>query len=94
MLIIADTSALIAISTCDGLHWLDTLFQQLLVPRAVFDEASAADKPQAEKLKQYLADKVTDTDLHELVIAAPGMGKGELEAMALLAEALKMAGES
>lgn len=83
MLIIADTSALVAIATCDGLHWLDTLFEKLLVPRAVFDEAVTEGKPQALKLKCYLADKVTDADLKGLVIAAPGMGKGELEAMAL-----------
>ena len=83
MLIIADTSSLIAIATCDGLNWLDTLFQELLVPRAVFDEAVTDGKPQAEKLKRFLTDKVADSDLGQLIIAAPGMGKGELEAMAL-----------
>jgi len=83
MLIIADTSALVAISTCDGLQWLDTLFDELQVPNAVYIEAITEGKPQAEKLKRYLADKVAGTDLSELIIAAPGMGKGELEAMAL-----------
>lgn len=83
MLIIADTSALVAVATCDGLHWLDALFDELQVPRAVFNEAVTEDKPQAATLKQYLADKVTDADVTELIIAAPGMGKGELEAMAL-----------
>ncbi len=39
MLIIADTSALVAISTCDGLQWLETLFDELQVPNAVYIEA-------------------------------------------------------
>ena len=83
MLIIADTSALVAIATCDGLPWLDALFKGLLVPRAAHDEAVTEGKPQAEKLRHYLADKVADSDLESLIIAAPGMGRGELEAMAL-----------
>ena len=83
MLIIADTSALVAIATCNGLQWLDALFSELQVPNAVYVEAITEGKPQAEKLKLYLVDKVSKTDLSDLVIAAPGMGKGELEAMAL-----------
>jgi len=83
MLIIADTSALVAIATCDGLSWLDSLFKRLLVPSAVFNEAISEGKPQAEKLRHYLADKVMDSQLEAFIIAAPGMGRGELEAMAL-----------
>lgn len=83
MLIVADTSALIALATCDGLPWLEQLFGRLSVPRAVFDEATEDGKPQASKLKHYLSDKIIDTDLEGLVIAAPGLGEGELMAMAL-----------
>ena len=83
MLVIADTSALIALATCDGLPWLDSLYEGLMVPRAVFEEAIQKDKPQASRLHEYLADKVFDSNLAEFVIAAPGMGDGELEAMAL-----------
>lgn len=83
MLVIADTSALIAVATCDGLSWLDILFESLSVPRAVFDEALEDGKPQAGKLKHYLSDKVVDIDLNDFIIAAPGLGEGELQAMAL-----------
>lgn len=83
MLVIADTSALIAVATCDGLSWLDTLFDTLSVPRAVFDEAIEDGKPQAGKLKHYLSGKVVDIDLNDFIIAAPGLGQGELQAMAL-----------
>lgn len=83
MLVIADTSALIAIATCNGLPWLNSLFEKLMVPRAVFEEAIKKDKPQAARLQEYLTDKVFDSNLAEFVIASPGMGDGELEAMAL-----------
>ena len=83
MLIIADTSALIAIATCDGLDWLDTLFTEIQVPQAVFKEATEKDKPQADTLKAYLTGKVIDIDLSNFVIATQGLGLGELEAMAL-----------
>jgi len=83
MLIIADTSALIAIATCNGLHWLDTLFDEIRVPQAVYDEATTSGKPQASALRNYLFDKTIDIDLSKFIIIAQGLGKGELEAMAL-----------
>lgn len=83
MLIIADTSALLALASCDSLTLLDTLFEEVRVPQAVFEECAVPGKPQAEHLGQYLRDKVTDVDLATLVIAAAGLGQGELEAMAL-----------
>lgn len=43
-----------------------------------------ADKAEAERLKDYLRDKVLAVaDLSEFVIVAMGLGQGELEAMAL-----------
>lgn len=83
MLIIADTSALIAVATCDGLSWLDSLFTEVQVPQAVFKEATTQGKPQADVLKAYLTDKVINIDLSDFIIATQGLGNGELEAMAL-----------
>lgn len=40
MLVIADTSALLALAACDGLVLLDTLFADVRVPRAVFAECT------------------------------------------------------
>ncbi|WP_298611003.1 DUF3368 domain-containing protein [uncultured Thiothrix sp.] len=83
MLVIADTSALVAVAACKGLHWLDALFTQVYVPQAVFQEATVFGKPQAEKLLGYLQNKVLEIDLRDFIINTQGLGQGELEAMAL-----------
>lgn len=83
MLIIADSSALIALAVCQCLNVLDTLFEQVRVPQAVFDEVVIEGKPEAETLKRYLQGKVIRTDLTEFIIEIGWLGRGELEAMAL-----------
>jgi hypothetical protein len=83
MLVIADSSALLALASCDSLIFLDSLFEQVRVPPAVFAECTVAGKPRGDRLAFFLQDKVIDVDLAELVIAAAGLGQGELEAMAL-----------
>ena len=83
MLIVADSSALIALAICDGVSLLDQLFGEIRVPQAVFDEVTIEGKPAAATLRGYLADKVTASDMADFVIAAVGLGEGELEAMAL-----------
>lgn len=83
MLIVADTSALLALVACDGLPLLDALFQEIRVPPAVFRECTVPGKPGAEHLDRYLCTRVTEIDLSAYVIAATGLGRGELEAMAL-----------
>lgn len=35
MLIVADSSALVALAICDALHLLDALFDEIKVPQAV-----------------------------------------------------------
>lgn len=83
MLIVADSSALVALSTCDALEVLSRLYDDVRVPQAVYDEVVIADKPQSESLKTYLAGRITAVDLSQWVLAAGGLGQGELEAMAL-----------
>ena len=46
MLVIADSSALVALATCDALDVLTLIYKEIRVPQAVFDEVSAPDKPQ------------------------------------------------
>ena len=57
MLIIADSSPLVALALCDGLYLLDQLFDEIQVPQAVYDEAIVKDKPAAQTLQAYLQDK-------------------------------------
>jgi predicted nucleic acid-binding protein len=83
MLIIADSSALIALAICDALELLDKLFKDVKVPRAVFDEVTIEDKLASGKLRAYLNDKIVTIDLADYVIVSPGLGQGELQAMAL-----------
>ncbi|MBK8452316.1 MAG: DUF3368 domain-containing protein [Thiofilum sp.] len=83
MLIIADSSALIALAECDMLPLLDVLFQEVRVPRPVFEECTLLGKPQANRLATYLADKTIDIDLSSYIFSINGLGRGELHAMAL-----------
>jgi predicted nucleic acid-binding protein len=83
MRIVADTSALLALSACNSLSLLDSLFQEVRVPQAVFRECTVSGKPEAENLRLYLAERIDEIDLSGFVIATTGLGQGELEAMAL-----------
>ena len=83
MLVVADTSSLLALAACDGLPLLDTIFGEIRVPPGVFAESTVAGRPYSEELRGYLTSKVVQVDLGEVVIAAGGLGAGELEAMAL-----------
>lgn len=83
MIVVADTSALVALAACDELSLLGQLFQDVRIPPAVFRECTVSGKPDAERLEAYLRDKVVELDLREFIIAVAGLGQGELEAMAL-----------
>lgn len=83
MLVVADTSALLALAACESLKLLDALFREVRVPPAVFRECTEAGKPSADVLGTYLRDRVAEVDMEAFVIAAAGLGRGELEAMAL-----------
>ena len=81
MIIIADSSALIALASCNSLSLLDKLFCEIKVPQAVFNEVVNQDKPQAQTLKNYLADKITPINPNQLM--QQNLGIGEREAMTL-----------
>lgn len=83
MLVVADTSALVALAACDALSLLDQLFQDVRVPPAVFQECTVPGKREAKRLETYLQGRVVEIDLNEFVIATVALGQGELEAMAL-----------
>jgi uncharacterized protein len=48
MLIVADSSALIALATCDALHLLLEVYDDVKVPEAVYMEIVSPEKPQSE----------------------------------------------
>ena len=67
MILVADASALVALSAFDSLTLLEALFGQVWVPEAVFNEIAVADKPQAARLHHYLQNKVRAADMQHFV---------------------------
>jgi hypothetical protein len=83
MLVIADSSALVALATCDALGVLVQIYEDVKVPTAVYDEVVVPEKPQGVALATFLAGRVVPVDMTRWIVAAGGLGRGELEAMAL-----------
>lgn len=86
MLIVADSSALIALATCNGLNLILQLFDDLKVPEAVYTEIVAPEKPLFDALGSFLSARVMKVDMTRWILAAGGLGRGEIEAMALYKE--------
>jgi predicted nucleic acid-binding protein len=86
MILIADASALVALSACDSLALLDALFGKVWVPEAVFAEVAVVDKPQAARLHNYLQGKVRAVDLQHFVFLDAFADAGETAAMLLYKE--------
>jgi len=83
VILIADSSALVALSVCDSLDLLDHLFKEVLVPQAVYDECIKPGKPESEALADYLMDKVCPVDMSHFVYLDAYADAGESEAMVL-----------
>lgn len=83
MLIIADSSALVALATCEALNILLELYEDVKVPQTVYDEVVEPGKSQSAVLKQFLKKRVDAVDVSRFVFSAGGLGQGELEAMVL-----------
>jgi predicted nucleic acid-binding protein len=86
MLIVADSSALIALAVCNGLEVILQVYDDLKIPEAVYAEIVAPEKPFSDTLGSFLAERVVQVDVNRWVVAAGGLGRGELEAMALYKE--------
>lgn len=83
MIVVADSSALIALAICSALDILLDVYDEVYIPSAVYQEISQPDKPQSQVLSQFFSDRVLEIDKSQLVVAVGGLGKGELQAMAL-----------
>lgn len=83
MIVIADSSALVALSVCDSLLLLDALFGEVKVPQAVYDEVCIADKAESQVLKAYLEGKVCNVPTSISIEKSNGLGNGELAAICL-----------
>lgn len=83
MIVVADSSALVALATCNALEFLTALYEDVKVPQAVYDEVTVAGKLEADTLAQFLKERVMMVDTAQFVFAAGGLGRGEIEAMLL-----------
>ena len=86
MILVADASALIALSACDSLHLLEALFGNVIVPEAVFIEVAGTNKPQSERLRNYLQGKVRAVNMDHFVYLDAFADAGETQAMLLYKE--------
>ena len=87
MIVIADSSALVALSICQALPLLEILFKKIYVSEAVYKEISIEGKSEAEALTDYLSSriKLVQTDKIQVMNTA-NLGSGEQEAIALYME--------
>ena len=83
MILVADSSALIALAICDGLKLLEPLYGEVVVPEAVYSEVTASDKPESETLREYLTGKIRSIDTAGFVYLDASADIGETEAMLL-----------
>ncbi|OQY04133.1 MAG: hypothetical protein B6I20_03595 [Bacteroidetes bacterium 4572_117] len=83
MIIIADTSALIALSTCNALHLLEALFEKIAVPKLVYDECVIVNKSQSEKLLNFLCNRIELVENTKILDLPSNLGQGEISAMLL-----------
>lgn len=86
MILVADSSALIALATCKSLNLLEDIFGHVLVPEAVFAEVTSQVKPQSERLHSYLKDKVRAVDMQRFIYLDAYADAGETQAMLLYKE--------
>jgi len=84
MILIADSSALVALSIVNKLDILEKLFGDVYVPRAVYIEVTKENKAESYKLKNYCEDRVLDIQASANFNIT--LGKGESEAIVLYSE--------
>jgi predicted nucleic acid-binding protein len=83
MILVADASALIALSVCDALALLDALFGDVVVPEAVYREVAVTGKPESVRLQSYLQGKVRSVNMQNFVYLDAFADAGETAAMLL-----------
>lgn len=83
MILVADSSALIALSISDGLQLLEPLYGNVLVPQAVYTEVTGCEKPESHRLQNFLKDRIRTVDTANYVYLDAYADQGETEAMLL-----------
>ena len=84
MVIVSDTSPVIALAFCDKLDLLDKLFDRICIPQAVFKELAVPGKPKAGEIIKWAKDKVISAKNTAVVkVLSMNLDLGESEALSL-----------
>jgi len=84
MLIVSDTSPIIALALCGKLNLLDKLFGQVCIPQAVFNELAIHDKPKSREIIKWANKKVIPAKNRTTISALSlNLDLGESEALSL-----------
>lgn len=87
MIIVCDSSPLIALSIIDQLDLLDKLFGEVYVPLSVFSEVALESKPESHRIKLWAKDKIISATNEPLKQSfSILLDAGESEAMAIYFE--------
>jgi predicted nucleic acid-binding protein len=84
MLIICDSSPLVALSLCKELRLLDALFGNVIVPEKVYNEINKLGKPEAGNIAAWAQGKIHRAENQQIEEALNlSLDAGESEAIAL-----------
>jgi predicted nucleic acid-binding protein len=84
MLIVCDSSPLIALAKCDKLDILDSLFEEVVIPVQVCHEFSVSGKPESAKIITWAQGKINEPgDAVLLKANTLSLDPGEIAAIAL-----------
>jgi len=84
MLIVSDTSPIIALAVCGKLDLLDKLFDQVCIPQAVYNELAIPDKPKSREIIEWAKNKVIPAKNRTAISALSlNLDPGESEALSL-----------
>lgn len=83
MIIICDSSALIALASCQSLTLLEKLFDKVYITKWVYDEICQIGKPFYLELNSYFSDKIYEFSLNEKDDILSKLDIGEASAILL-----------
>jgi len=87
MIIVCDSSPIIALALCDQLELLDKLFNDVLIPQEVYNESTKEGKEPTPVIQKWAVGKVVDViDRQKVNVFNETLDKGESEAIALYLE--------
>ena len=84
MLVVSDTSPIIALAVCGKTDLLDKLFDHVCIPQAVFNELAIPDKPKSHEIIEWAKNKVIPARNSRVISALSlNLDLGESEALSL-----------